>query len=181
MLREIDRQYSIIHIADREYRVRYSLDALLCLETLYKPIEEITAVKPENWSAEDILQLARAAMCSLPENQIYVRNREFEKVRPSVLELAVKVNLNDLSLMTAEIVQALAIAFPEPEKAVKNSETQYFSGIGHTRAVYCDIMGRSDIDFWTSTHKEIAERINYYLEAKGLKERPVVVRRYDDD
>ena len=37
MLKNIDKHYSIIHIAGREYRIRYSLNALLCLEILYKP------------------------------------------------------------------------------------------------------------------------------------------------
>ena len=50
------------------------------------------------------------------------------------------------------------------------------------RAMYCDILGRSDDEFWRSNQREIGERINFYLETKGLKDTPILVKNdFDDD
>ena len=64
MLKDIDRNKSVIHINGREYFVRYSLNALLCLEVMYKPLSEILQTSFAQWTIEDVLQLARAAMCT---------------------------------------------------------------------------------------------------------------------
>ena len=51
---------------------------------------------------------------------------------------------------------------------------------GHQRAMYVDVMGRPDGEYWDSTNREIAQRIDCYLEVKGEKEAPVLVRRYGE-
>lgn len=179
MLREIDRQYSIIHIAGREYRVRYSLNALLCLEMMYKPVEEFP--EPKEWTDEDIYQLVRAALCSLPMNFRSVDRRCFEKVRPGMSKLRELIRPEDHPRLSYEIATALMQAFPDEKGTVTEEGKKYYSGIGHTKAIYCDVMGHSEKDFWRSTHREIIGSINYYMEAKGLKDRPVVVKQFDDD
>ena len=51
---------------------------------------------------------------------------------------------------------------------------------GHQRAMYVDVMHRPEWEWWSSTNKEITERIDCYLEASGQKEAPVKVRRYGE-
>ena len=180
MLREIDRQYNIIHIAGEEYRVRFCLNALLCLEELYRPVEEMS--DPREWTREDILQLVRAAMCSLPANYPAVNRRDFPAVMPDIAELEKSVLDRDLISLASELAGALKQAFPETEAAAKiQNERKFYSHIGHTKAIFCDEMGNSDADWWQSTYREIENRINWYMEAKGLKDRPVIVRQFDDD
>lgn len=183
MLREIDRQLHIIHIAGEEYRVRFCLNALLCLEELYRPVEDMS--DPREWTREDILQFARAAMCSLPANYPAVNRRDFLAVMPDIAELEKSVLDRDLISLAAELAKALAQAFPSsgaaPEAANPPAGKRYYSCIGHTKAIFCDEMGNSDAEWWRSTYREIDDRINYYMEAKGLKERPVIVREFDDD
>lgn len=65
MLKDLIKGYSTIHIAGREYRARYSLNALLCLEMTYKPLDEILATPYPRWTLDDVIQLAHAAMCCL--------------------------------------------------------------------------------------------------------------------
>ena len=89
MLKDIIRHYSVIHISGREYHIRYSLNALLCLEMTYKPLSELLKVPYMDWSIEDVLQLAHAAMCSLPENRKAVTFRDFDYVEPTLAELGV--------------------------------------------------------------------------------------------
>ena len=55
MLKNLTKQYSVIHIAGKEYRVRYSLNALLCLEMTYKPLNEILAIPYREWGMEDVI------------------------------------------------------------------------------------------------------------------------------
>ena len=80
MLKDLIPQYSTIHIADREYHVRYSLNALLCLEMTYKPLSEILQTEWQEWSIEDVLQLSHAAMCGRPCNRKAVNARNFHAV-----------------------------------------------------------------------------------------------------
>lgn len=183
MLRELDRQYDIIHIAGREYRIRFDLNAMLCLETVYRPIEEL--FDPRQWSERDIIELTRAALCALDENYPAVKRRDFFGIRPDERELRELIRIEDLNTLRLELARAVAHAYPEQSERTAGSEAQegkrYYSGIGHTKAIFCDEMGNSDELFWSSTYRELDSRIGFWLEAKGLKERPVVVRKYDDD
>lgn len=180
MLKDIDRQYSIIHIAGREYRVRYSLNAMLCLEKTYKPLSDILKTDFEKWSMEDILQLCRAAMCSLRRNRNAVNRRDFDNIRPSVSELGELVSLSDLPLLRLELISAIADSMPNSETAEQEKSSKSYKE-GHQRAVYVDIIGRPEREFWNSTNREIYERIDYYLEAKGEKEAADLVQEFDDD
>ena len=46
--------------------------------------------------------------------------------------------------------------------------------------MYVDVIGRPESEYWESTNKEIAQRIDCYLEVRGEKEPPVLVRRYGE-
>lgn len=177
-LSDLDKKYSIIHIAGKGYRVRYSLNAFMCLDNCYKPIEEIWKTPPINWSTEDILQLVRAALCDLPRNRKAVINRDWKHIKPDIAELGEKVDVMDLQTLKKEIVRALNNSFPKP---VIGEETNG-GGINymHMRALYCDIMHRPDGEFWTSNFREIQERTDAYLEVKGLKEPTEIMQMYED-
>lgn len=180
MLKDLVRQYSIIHIAGREYRVRFSLNALLCLEMTYRPIGEILGREYLLWSMEDVIQLTHAAMCSLPKNFKAVNRRDFENVQPTVARLGELIGLNDLPLLKAELIAAIIEAFPEANKEYDPETVNRAINEGHQRALYVDVMGRPEGEYWSSTNKEISRRIDYYLEAKGEKEAPVIVKRYGE-
>lgn len=179
MLKSLEKSYSTLHIAGREYHIRYSLNALLYLETAYKPVSDILKTDWQNWSIDDVLHLIRAAMCSQPQNFKAVNKRLFDNIKPSLQELGEMLSPADLPVLKLEIVNALVSAFPNPQPDT-NEQHKYFSNEGHLRALYVDVMGKNENDFWRSTHKEISDRINYYLETKGLKERPIVVKQFDD-
>ena len=180
MLKNIDRQYSKIHIAGREYRVRYSLNALLCLEVMYKPLDEILKTDFREWDIETVLQLARAALCSLEENRRAVENRDFGSVEPSLSELGELVRVEDLPLLRLELVTAVILSMPEPTADSGEKSTKAMHE-GHQRAMFVDVMGRSEREFWNSTNREIADRIDCYLEVKGDKEAAEAVQEFDDD
>lgn len=180
MLKNIDRQYSKIHIAGREYRVRYSLNALLYLEVMYKPLDEILKTDFRDWNIESVLQLCRAGFCSLPGNRRTVEDRDFEFVKPTLAELGEIVRIEDLPLLRLELVSAVIQSMPEPTTDSSEKSTKAMHE-GHQRAMYVDIMGRSEREFWNSTNREIADRIDCYLEVKGDKEAAEAVQEFDDD
>ncbi len=181
MLKDLIKQYSIIHIAGEAYKVRFSLNAMLCLEMTYKPLSEILTGNFLNWTIEDVLQLTHAAMCSLPKNFKAVNRRDFENVRPTFAELGEIIQPEDLPLLKTELIAAIADSLPENRNAEYEPEAvPHALNEGHQRAMFVDIIGRPEREYWSSTNKEIAERIDFYLEAKGDKEAPVIVQRYGE-
>lgn len=181
MLKYLEKQYSIIHIAGREYKVRYSLNCLLCLEVMYKPLSEILKVPYTDWTAEDVLQLTRAAMCDLPRNYKAVNRRDFENVRPTLSELGKSVEMQDLPLLRLEIINAIINSMPQTDGSETAEDDPQAANEGHLRAMYCDVIGLPERRFWRSNHREINDRINCYLEVKGLKETPTsIINQFDD-
>ena len=177
-LSDLDKRYSIIHIAGREYRIRYSLNALLCLENCHKPIEEILKTPSIEWTIEDVLQLVRAALCDLPQNRKAVIKRDWERIKPDIAELGEKIDVKDFISLKNEITDALINSFPKPVIGDKgdSDEINYKA----MQSMYCDILGRPDKEFWTSNLREIKERTESYLEVKGLKEPPKKLKMYED-
>ena len=179
MLKSLIRNNSVIHIEGKEYRVRYSLNCLLYLEIKYKPLDEMFKNDFINWNIEDILQLARAAMCDMPWNRKAVNNRDFDNIKPTLQELGHKIRKQDLSKLKSEIIEAILNSMPDAEFEDKDFPEK-MTNEGHQRAMFVDIMGKSEKEFWNSNHKEISERINFFLETKGLKEIPDLVQMYDE-
>lgn len=181
-LTNIDRQHSLIHIAGREYRVRYSLNALLCLEVTYKPLTEILQTHFMEWTAEDVLQLVRAALCSCDENKEAVNRRDFAAVCPTLSELGERIRPTDLPLLRVELMSAVLDSMPSADTNAEAAETPAKAfHEGHQRALFCDVMGRSEQEYWNSTNREITQRIDCYLEVKGEKEAAERVQAFDDD
>lgn len=178
MLKDLIKTYSTIHFAGREYHVRYSLNALLCLEMTYKPLSDILQTEWQEWSIEDVLQLCHAAMCDMPWNKKAVNARNFQAVKPTLSELGELITMKELPSLRLEIISAIINSMPESSPDEKPSEKS--ANEGHQRAVYVDIMGRPEGEYWSSTNREITDRINYYLEAKGLKDTPTQVQTFDE-
>ncbi len=180
-LTNIDRQHSLIHIAGREYRVRYSLNALLCLEVTYKPLTEILQTHFMDWTAEDVLQLVRAALCSCPWNRKAVSRRDFDAVSPTLSELGERIRPTDLPLLRVELMGAILDSMPSADANAEAAETPAKAfHEGHQRALFVDVMGRSEQEYWDSTNREISQRIDCYLEVKGDKQAPELVKRYGE-
>lgn len=180
MLKDLLPTESVIHIAGREYRVRYSLNALLCLETEFMPLEKVLETPWYQWDHDAVLHLLHAAMCDMPWNRKAVIRRSFDRVRPDLFRLGQSIEAADLPALRAEIADALLKAMPDVQDH-SDEKQESAADEGHMRAICVDIMGMSEGQFWNSSYKDLHERIDKYFEAKGLKEMPVEVRLFDKD
>ena len=177
MLKDLIKNYNILHIGDREYRIRFSLNALLCLEMTYKPLAEILKTDYKQWSINDVLNLCHAAMCDLPQNKKAVNSRNFQRVKPTLQELGEIITIPDLPQLKLELITAIADSMPQAHVNSKQPENPLAEL--QLRAFYCDIMGRSERELFDSTYKEISERTDNYLIAKGLKKPPQIIQLDD--
>lgn len=179
MYKDLIQESGVLHIQGREYRIRYSLNALLYLELRHRPLSEILQTDLRQWTIEDILMLTHAAMCSLPENGPAVRARDFDSVVPSLEELGELIRPADLPLLKLELMAAILKALPDPQP--DSHETGAAFHEGHQRALYVDVMHRPEEEFWSSTLREITRREDAFMEVKGYKEPPMQVKRYADE
>ena len=180
MLKELLPTESIIHIAGREYRIRYSLNALLCLEIEFRPLNEILRTDYYMWDIDTVLHLLHAAMCDMPWNKKAVIQRKFDRVRPGIFELGAKIRPVDLPNLRLEIADALIHAMPENSSG-NDEKSADATDEGHLRAICVDMMGMSQREFWDSSYRDLDLRIDRYFEAKGLKEMPVAVKSFDKE
>ena len=178
MLSDLEKFESTIHIAGREYRIRYSLNCLLCLEKTYRPIEEILKTDFYKWDKETVIQLVHAAMCDMPWNRKAVNRRDFEHVRPDPFELGGKIRTEDLPALREELADAIIAALPQEQGEKKGGAS---ADEGHLRALVVDVIGMSEKEFWDSSYRDLEYRTNKYLEAKGMKEMPVEIQMYDKE
>lgn len=180
MLKDHDRIFCAIHIAGRKYRVRFSLNALRCLEE-YKPLSEILKTPYRKWSIDDVLHLAHASMCCLPKNFKAVNRRDFDNVHPTVQELGELVEAQDLPLLRRELIEAIAESLPKNTGAENADKPKRAMHEGHQKAMFVDVIGRSEREYWSSTEREVAEVIDCYMEVNGMKETPLVAKRFADE
>ena len=178
MLRDLVKQYNILHLGNREYHIRFSLNALLCLEMTYKPLSEILKTDWHNWSIEDILQLCHASMCDRSCNKKAVNARNFQAVKPTLAELGALIDVSQLEMLKFELITAISDSMPKSQSNDRQEENPLAEL--QLRAFYCDIMGRSESELFSSTYKEINDRTENYLIAKGLKKPPAIVQMLDD-
>ena len=178
MLKDLIKNYSVIHIGGREYRVRYSLNALLCLEMTYKPLSDVLKTDWKSWSIDDVIQLCRAGMCDRKCNRRAVNARRFELIKPELSELGSLIQVSDLPLLRLELVTAVLDSLPQTHGDGKKPEENPLAE-RQMRAFYCDIMHRPEKEFFESTYREIDGRTEDYLVAKGLKKPPAVIQLDD--
>lgn len=178
MLKDLIKNYSVIHIGGREYRVRYSLNALLCLEMIYKPLSEILKNDWKVWSIDDVIHLCHAGMCDRRCNKRAVNARRFELIKPELSELGSLIQVSDLPLLRLELVTAVLESLPQTHGDGKKTEENPLAE-RQMRAFYCDIMHRPEKEFFESTYREIDGRTEDYLVAKGLKKPPAVIQLDD--
>ena len=178
MLRDLVKQYNILHLGKREYNIRFSLNALLCLEMNYKPLYEILKTDWQNWSIEDVLQLCHASMCDRSCNRKNVNSRNFQAVKPTLAELGALIDVSQLERLKLELITAISDSMPKSQSNDRQEENPLAEL--QLRAFYCDIMGRSESELFSSTYKEINDRTENYLIAKGLKKPPQIVQMLDD-
>ena len=177
MLKDLIKNYSVLHIGNREYRVRFSLNCLLCLELTYKPLSEIIQTDWQSWNIEDVLRLCHAAMCDMPWNRKAVNERNFERVKPTLAEIGQSIDISQLSRLKLELVTAISDSMPKVQSTQKQPENPLAEL--QLRAFYCDIMKRPEKELFESTYKEINDRTENYLIAKGLKKPPQVIQLDD--
>lgn len=181
MLSDLEKNESIIHISGREYRVRYSLNCLLCLENEFAPIEEILKIDYDKWDHDTVIHLIHAAMCDMPWNRKAVNNRDFKYVKPDLFSIGQSVKAQDLPTLRLEIADAILHSFPESDGDGSAKDNSNSSDEGHLRALAVDVIGISEKEFWNSSYKDLHTRINKYLEVKGMKEMPIEIKMYDKE
>ena len=177
--KDIDRQFGIVHVAGREYKVRYSLNAMRCLED-YKPLGTILETKFSDWSIDDVLHLIQAGCCYRTCNKKAVNRRDFEHVRPTVHELGESITPADLPLLRMELMEAILKSLPDPKPDAPSETPRKALHEGHERAMYVDVMHRPEAEYWDSTKREIVERMDCYLEVNGMKEPAELVQEFED-
>ena len=181
MLKEIDRHWGRLNVGGREYRVVINLNSMLYLEDCGLPYDHICdELAAGELKAETVLRIVHAAMCSLPWNRKAVSARRWDAVRPTLAQLGEMIYPKDLPGLRSEIVALIAQAMPDPD-SIDESKGGGSSDAGTLRAVFCDIMGRPDAEFWGGTYREIFGRIDSYLEAKGMKEEAVQIQYMDKE
>lgn len=157
--------------------MRFSLNALLCLEVAYKPLAEILKTDWQKWSIDDVLHLCNACMCDLRQNRKAVNERDFGNIKPTLAELGAVIDISELPMLKLELISAIIDSMPSVQGNSKQPENPLAEL--QLRAFYCDIMGRSEKELFESTYKEINERTENYLVAKGLKKPPQVIQLDD--
>ena len=157
--------------------MRFSLNCLLCLELTYKPLSEIIQTDWQSWNIEDVLRLCHAAMCDMPWNRKAVNERNFERVKPTLAEIGQSIDISQLSRLKLELVTAISDSMPKVQSTQKQPENPLAEL--QLRAFYCDIMKRPEKELFESTYKEINDRTENYLIAKGLKKPPQVIQLDD--
>lgn len=177
MIGNIEPKYNTIHIAGREYKARYSLNALLYLEDNGKPINELLG---KSWTIDDILHLVRASTVDRPINRKTTIRRKWDKIKPSIKTLEAEIQPQDILSTKIEIMNAVGNSLPKPIIGQKSDGNGEIDGL-KLRAVYVDLLRRPTAEFWTSTLREIIERIDAYYEAKGLKKPVEEVQMYEDE
>ena len=105
MLRELEGIYSIIHIGGEEYKTKYSMNCLLCLEIMYMPIEELLKIPYTDWDRQAVVMLAYSSLCDIPGNYKAVNERRFEDLKPSVFELERMIAERDIPIPNRKIPQ----------------------------------------------------------------------------
>lgn len=182
MLKNIDRQWGRLDIGGREYRVVINLNSLLYLENCGLPYDNIiTQIVSGGWTPETVVRLCHAAMCSLPWNRRAVSARRWEAVRPTLAEIGEMIYPQDLPALKAELFTLLASAMPEPDEGAPAERGKSGTDAGQLRAIFCDVIGRSDEEFWNGTYREIFDRIDGYLKAKGMKKEAVEIQYVDKE
>ena len=180
MLSELLQKSSIIHIAGREYQVRYSLNALLCLEMTFKPFTDVLAVDCKDWNIDTVLHLLRAAMCDLPENKPAVLLRDWDNIKPDLDDLGKIVRVQDLPRLRLEIAHAILESLPDNSGSANNNSSDHSAvDIGHFKALCVRIVGIPEPQFMDNSYYDNMKEADHFLEVKGLKEIPVQIQKYD--
>lgn len=177
-----DNTYSLgestINIGGREYRVRFSLNALLCLERQYRPLSEILRADADKWDWETVIQLAYAAMADMPWNRKAVSRRSFDRLRPSAEDINRELEPQDLNRLRYELAAAVNNSLPPINEGSSDDGTATDEGHYYVLARY--IVGMSEAEYWQSNYRRIDYITTRYLEAKGYKSPAIKVQQYDD-
>ena len=167
-----------LNLGGQEKRVRFSLNALLCLEMTFRPLGEILETPAEQWDMQTVCQLVRAACCSLPENHAAVAHWDFDAVQPDLADIGEMITPDCLPRLRRELAEAILSALPPPSPEAEDSGAAMNEG--HLLALCVDVMGIPQTELQAMTHREIRSRVEHWEEIKGLKKPAVRVKEYED-
>ena len=87
------------------------------------------------------------------------------------------IDVSQLERLKFELITAISDSMPKSQNNGKQEENPLAEL--QLRAFYCDIMGRPEKELFESTYKEINDRTENYLVAKGLKKPPQIIQLDD--
>ena len=100
------------------------------------------------------------------------------KEQKRLAELGALIDVSQLERLKLELITAISDSMPKSQSNDMQEENPLAEL--QLRAFYCDIMGRPESELFSSTYKEINDRTENYLIAKGLKKPPQIVQMLDD-
>lgn len=165
MLDELLPQSFKFGFGESVIELRYTLRSFLDLEKHGLKYSDIFA---ESVSGKTILEFFRAGL---------VQPIEVEKL-PEIAEIVGYEKLWSCCLT------ALLQAFPKREENVVHKPVspndEEFSFV-RLRTLICDVMGKSEDFFWSSTFGELIERWTEYARAMGYAEEPERILEFDEE
>lgn len=77
------------------------------------------------------------------------------------------------------VLAGIAVAMPEPVIGAKPRDDDK-ADVRQIRNLFCDVMGKSEDEFWSLTLREVFERWDCYAVFMGYKKAPERVEEFDD-
>jgi len=168
MFTELKKQSLPLTVGSDYLHLRYDNSALLKLERAGVDVFKIT-INPETTGA---LLLAGLEDCF----------NELETPRTEQVERVIDIIKNTDEKQLAEaIYTALRLALPEAPTTAPPKDTPPTPDLKPIYSRFCDVMGKSDDEFWSLTLREVFERWDAFSEFNGWKPTAREVLEFDDD
>ena len=169
MFIELEKKSVKIPFGETFLKLRYTNEAFLYIEKKgVSPFD--TRVLYESAAAARVFITAGLQDCL---EELNAENRTEEIVNALMAD-----NKGDLiPFIQLAVLNALPLDNQSGEKGKKSDAN---GNAGTFMCLYCDIMHRTEEEFWKSTLREISERWERYAVLKGYKEAPLQVQRFDD-
>lgn len=165
MLTELERQYSGFEFGEAVIKLRYTLGSFLALE---KQGLNYTDVFAERLTAGKIMAFFCAGIAEKIDAQ------RLQKIADAI----------GFEKLWEHCAAAVAASLPKPDPSIvrkpRTSNEKEFS-FARLRTLICDVMGKSEEFFWSSTLAELIARWQEYAIAMGYAKEPERIMEFDDE
>ncbi len=165
MLSELERQYYEFGFGEARIKLRYTLDSFLSLE---KHGLNYTDIFADKLTADKIMMFFCAGLAEdIDTDRLW--------------KIADAMGFESL---WEHCAAAVAEALPKPDPSIvqkpRSSNEKEFSFF-RLRTLICDVMGKGEEFFWSSTLAELIARWQEYAVAMGYAEEPERIMEFDDE